>query len=48
MGKLEEDILKSIEASKGQVDRVAENARRFESTQGSRPQPQRHVMPSSA
>jgi hypothetical protein len=40
MGKLEEDILKSIEASKGQVDRVAENARRFESKQGARPQPQ--------
>ena len=40
MGKLEEDILKSIEASKGQVDRVAENARRFESKQSARPQPQ--------
>jgi hypothetical protein len=33
MGKLEDDILKSIEASKGQVDSVASNASRFAARQ---------------
>ena len=37
MGKLEDDILKSIEASKGQVDSVAASARRFEQERGRRP-----------